>query len=639
MTPPTATGSASPTHKLERMAGPPPSSSAASTGAFEEFALATSPEEFCRAWLRMETNHFVHVRRAAVFAWDAAQATPSLIAAWPNEAGDVEELLPSATQAATRKRGLGVLPAAEAGWRLAHPVVVGTEVRAVVVFELAVAPDDGLPAALGRLQSAASGLEAFLRRGESGEAGVVDASGVPTTPVAPVATRLRGVVDLVASALGSEKFLPCAQTFVSQLATRLRCDRVSIGFIEAGRIRIRAVSDMAEFRRRTGLVRALSAAMEEALDQKSTVIYPDPPGRIQVVLAHEVVARTGPSAVCTVPFAHGTRLVGAVTLERSVDSPFDTGTVELIDAAAALAGPALNALRREDRWLGAKAVDSLRAFAGALVGLRHTGLKLGVLAAAGAAAFLVLAEGDRHVTARAVMEPRVRRAAVAPVRGYLREAPVRAGDRVERGQVLAAFDDRELRLERAKWESQRTQLERQRNAALAQLNAAQVGIAAAQMDQAAAHIALLDTQLGQMRVESDVDGIVVSGDLSQSLGSPIDKGQLLFEIAPLDAYRLVLQVDERDIGTLAVGQRGQAVLTAAPADGIGFTVKQITPVSTAVEGRNYFRVEAALDVNPAGLRPGLEGVAKAHTGRARLIELWTRPVVDWLRLAVWSWTP
>jgi multidrug resistance efflux pump len=237
------------------------------------------------------------------------------------------------------------------------------------------------------------------------------------------------------------------------------------------------------------------------------------------------------------------------------------------------------------------------------------------------------------------MEPQVRRAAVAPVRGYLREAPVRAGDRVARGQLLAALDDRELRLERAKWESQRAQIARQRSAALAQLNAAQVGIAAAQIDQATAHIDLIDDQVGKMRVQSDVDGIVVSGDLSQSLGSPIEKGQLLFEIAPLDAYRLVLQVDERDVGTVAVGQRGQVVLTAAPADGIGFTVKQITPVSTALEGRNYFRVEAVLDVNPAGLRPGLEGVAKVQTGRGRLVELWTRPAIDWLRLAAWSWTP
>jgi hypothetical protein len=31
---------------------------------------------------------------------------------------------------------------------------------------------------------------------------------------------------------------------------------------------------------------------------------------------------------------------------------------------------------------------------------------------------------------------------------------------------------------------------------------------------------------------------------------------VLFEIAPLDAYRLVVQVDERDVNDVAVGQHG-----------------------------------------------------------------------------------
>lgn len=247
--------------------------------------------------------------------------------------------------------------------------------------------------------------------------------------------------------------------------------------------------------------------------------------------------------------------------------------------------------------------------------------------------------GRRSVTAQTVMEAGIRRVAVAPFNGYIREAPARAGDLVRRGQMLAVLDDRELRLERLKVQSQQEQLVKQHDQALANRNAAQVNIAAAQIDQARAQLALIDEQLGKTRVTAGFDGVVVTGDLSQALGSPVERGQVLFEIAPLDAYRVVLQVDERDIADVTVGQRGQIVLAANPSDPIGFSVEKLTPVSTAREGRNYFRVEARLDRTPERLRPGMEGVGKIEVDRRLLVWIWLRPAVDWVRLFLWTWLP
>jgi hypothetical protein len=41
--------------------------------------------------------------------------------------------------------------------------------------------------------------------------------------------------------------------------------------------------------------------------------------------------------------------------------------------------------------------------------------------------------------------------------------------------------------------------------------------------------------------------VVVKGDLSQSLGAAVERGNVLFELAPLDSYRVIMKVDERDI--------------------------------------------------------------------------------------------
>jgi hypothetical protein len=107
-------------------------------------------------------------------------------------------------------------------------------------------------------------------------------------------------------------------------------------------------------------------------------------------------------------------------------------------------------------------------------------------------------------------------------------------------------------------------------------------------------------------VVAPFDGSVVIGDLSQSIGAPVERGQVLFEVAPLADYRVVLQVDERDVTDVVVGQRGELLLTAWPADAVPFTVETITPVSTAREGHNYFpgRSQARSDAGAAATRHG-----------------------------------
>jgi len=152
-------------------------------------------------------------------------------------------------------------------------------------------------------------------------------------------------------------------------------------------------------------------------------------------------------------------------------------------------------------------------------------------------------------------------------------------------------------------------------------------------------VARAEEQLARTALVAPFDGVVVSGDLTQQLGAPVERGRVLFELAPLSTFRLVLKVDERDVGYVMPGQRGTLVLAAFPGERIGFEVTRVTPVSTPREGRNYFRVEAALDGNGPRLRPGMEGVGKIDVGRAGLAWIWTRQIIDAARLASWSWLP
>jgi RND family efflux transporter MFP subunit len=299
----------------------------------------------------------------------------------------------------------------------------------------------------------------------------------------------------------------------------------------------------------------------------------------------------------------------------------------------------LEVQRREDRWLAAKAVSSAADLLGRLIGPRHVVLKLSVAAATALAVFLVQATGEYRVAAPATLEPVVRRAVTAPFPGYIADARARAGDLIHQGQLLASLDERELRLQLAKWASQHEQVARQHQQAMAQRNAAQVVILAAQLEQARAEMALIEDQLAKSRLHAPIDGMVVAGDLSQALQAPVERGQVLFEVAPLEAFRVVLKVDERDIGDIRVAQPGLLVLSGSPHQSLPFRVEKITPVSTAEEGRNAFRVEARLAETPARLRPGMEGVGKIAVDERGLVWIWTHDIVDWIRLQLWTWLP
>jgi hypothetical protein len=132
---------------------------------------------------------------------------------------------------------------------------------------------------------------------------------------------------------------------------------------------------------------------------------------------------------------------------------------------------------------------------------------------------------------------------------------------------------------------------------------------------------------------------VLSGDLRQRLGGSVEKGEILFEVAPLDAYRIILEVDERRIADVKENQHGVVVLSALPNEKINFVIGKITPISTAKEGLNYFRVEAKPETISQRFRPGMEGIGKIFVDRRNLVSIWTRDFREWVKLWVWRWWP
>jgi multidrug efflux pump subunit AcrA (membrane-fusion protein) len=526
-----------------------------------------------------------------------------------------------------RERAAG--PRDEGLCALAYPVTVDGRVEGVVAVDLAPpAGDPGAAEALGRrLQWGVAWIEILVRR---------------RTAVPP--RRLAEAMDLGAALAEAPRLRPGLQALATDLAGMMGAEWAAVGLLRAdGTVRdLAALSHLPTPSRRQELVRAIAAAMQEAADQRDLLLCPAPPDAAPAILrAHDRLAEVaGPGAHLSVPLAAaGGAGVAVLTLRRAADRPWAGDEAEFLRLTATWLGPIVALRQRDDLSPPARAGVALRDALALLVGPRRLGLKLAAVAVLGLAAVLAAVEAPDRVTAPATLEGRVQRAVTAPVAGFLEAALVRAGDVVAEGEVLARLDRRELEVERVRWLAERDRFGREYQRAFAAGERAELAVLRARIDEAQARLDLVEEMLARVEIRSPIAGHVIAGDLDQMLGAPVQRGDVLYTVAPLGGYRVALRVDERDIARLAAGQAGNLVLSGLADVALPLTVARITPVSVARDGRNLFRVEARLEAPDDLLRPGMEGWAKVEVGRRPLWQLATGRAGEWLRVAWWRWAP
>jgi hypothetical protein len=331
--------------------------------------------------------------------------------------------------------------------------------------------------------------------------------------------RLRSAMEALASVNEQDRFAGLAMSLCNDLATRWQCDRVSLGFLKGRYVKLRAMSHTEKFSRKMKLVQNIEAAMEECLDQDVEVMFPASPDATFISRAAADLSRQhGPSSVLCLPLRHGGHPSAVVVLERPIDRPFTLEDAEGLRLTGDLATARIVNLEEQGRWIGARLVASLRRTAAAVVGPKHTWIKLVVLAIVGFAIFAIFVEGPYRVEAPFVFEPIQQQVIPSPFEGYLADAFVEPGSQVEGGKtVLATLDTIEMRLRLGSAKAERLAYLKQASAAAAEDKTAEQQIALAQADRIAAQIGLLEHEIGQATIISPITGIVVTGDLKRQI--------------------------------------------------------------------------------------------------------------------------
>lgn len=448
------------------------------------------------------------------------------------------------------------------------------------------------------------------------------------------------VLSYLQALLSEDKFDQAAATIATELAIGLEFDRVSIGLMQGRTAHVVAVSHSADIKPGEALLQSVQSAIEEAVDQSAHVIFPPvADGRPQITLSHgELSTRQNMAQVRTVLMLRRNEIIGAIVFEKRDFIPVLQETIDLIEHVADAIGPVLLLKRQQEQsWFKRIKLDCYKIIQ-SLYSANHRIFKMVTGALLIALLGLPAIPMEYRLSVNARLEGQFQRMVVAPVDGYLKTVHVRPGDTVKAGQAIADLSDDDLLMEKRRLESEVNRHEGSYGEALGKQDRSQLLAASSRVNEARAQLRLVESQLVRVHLVAPLDGIVTKGDLKQQLGAPVKRGDTLMVISPANDFRVIADVEDRNIEELKVGAKGELMLSALPKETIRFQVIRIVPVATQRDGKNLFEVEGRLVDSAQSLRPGMEGIAKLDAGQRSLYWMTLHRIQDWLRVTFWSWS-
>lgn len=440
------------------------------------------------------------------------------------------------------------------------------------------------------------------------------------------------LLECVAVLLQPRDGLDPLRALVVHIAASLGCQRVSLGLqVRGSPLSLVAVSDLPRPADAPEFVADLLAAMHDVQSSGCTLTFPPvgEPAR-HPALGHVQLGRSlGGGALCSAPLADGGRVLGVLTLQRDAAEPFSRSEAARIELVCAFLAPLLHLQATAAPGGGRSTGTGLPVW---LQAVRRHARVLAVLAAAGVAALPVPHSVAALATVRGVQEWQL----AAPRDGYVAQVHARPGQSVRVGETLVALDEESARNDLRTAQAALDQAETGFSEAMARGEQGQVVVQVARIEEGLARVAAARQAMERGRIAAPADGIVVDGDLTRSIGAPVQRGQVLMTVAPAQGHRIALWVDERDIGRVAAGQAGTLRLAARPGDAVPLEVVRLTPLASVRDGRNGFEVEARPTGEVSGLRPGYEGVARLHDGREPLAWVLLHRAWHAARMRWWS---
>lgn len=157
-------------------------------------------------------------------------------------------------------------------------------------------------------------------------------------------------------------------------------------------------------------------------------------------------------------------------------------------------------------------------------------------------------------------------------------------------------------------------------------------MAETQLNQASANLEMVQARLGYATITAPRDGVLISRNVER--GAVVQAGKALLVLAPAGDMQLVLQIDEKNLGLLKLGQTALASADAYPDQRFAATVTYINPSVDIT--RASVEVKLTVADPPAYLRQDMTvSVDIAVDRRAAAVIVPARTVHDATSAAPW----
>jgi len=393
------------------------------------------------------------------------------------------------------------------------------------------------------------------------------------------------------------------QGLLHTIQHHFKAQRVILGLQKGKYCRVETISEIDHLKRQADIVHVSEALMKSTLLLKSPLTNENEDYEVK-----QMLKITGTQGLLSIPLPILPEGFAGVLIVLWEHPPKETQLKELEQLSPAL-GMTVVALKRsrprwwQRLWLNAPAQRNRR--------ILKLSLWLGFV-------LIMLIPVPHRVAGSVILEPTVRRFVNAPFDEILKKTFHLSGDKVSNGELLAELDGKEIEWQLSGLKAEKSRAQKQKDVSAAARDTSAVQIAQLEMERIDAQLDLLEHRLANLQIKSPLDGIIISGDLKRVEGSPLNKGHVLFEIAPLDNILIQMAISVDDISYVAPNLVLSIILDAYPNEIFEQTITKIQPRATTRDGQQVFILEAKIDNVDGRLRPGLKGRGRVYAGTETL---------------------
>jgi biotin carboxyl carrier protein len=323
-----------------------------------------------------------------------------------------------------------------------------------------------------------------------------------------------------------------------------------------------------------------------------------------------LAGRTNGLSVAWLPIKVDDRTVAGLWLERWGGSWFADADLAALETLALSYGIAWKAVvRRPNRLIGV-----LRS--------RRRATTIGVAASLILAACFI--KVPLRIVAHCEVVPRDPVAITAPLNGVIDEIPVLPGRSVEKGELLAVYDQRvaveQLKVAREQVQIIASDLQRSRVQAFEDPSArAAIALLENRLEQEQIRLRITEHQVAQSEVRAPVSGTLMFDDPHQWRGRPVQVGQRLMMIIDPAKTKLRIWLPDSDNIDFDRNRTLTVILDSDPSTSRSARLRFLAPHSQVDKsGKPCFKAEAEW-VNPGrNLKMGLQGTAVMYGQRVSL---------------------